>query len=49
MKTAYIVDVLRTPIGKYGGALASIRPDDLAATVIAGKGEPANQQEGAAA
>jgi len=34
MKTAYIVDVLRTPIGKYGGALASLRPDDLAAIVI---------------
>ncbi len=34
MKTAYIVDVLRTPIGKYGGTLASVRPDDLAATVI---------------
>lgn len=34
MKTAYIVDVLRTPIGKYSGALASIRPDDLAALVI---------------
>lgn len=34
MKTAYIVDILRTPIGKYGGALASVRPDDLAAHVI---------------
>jgi acetyl-CoA C-acetyltransferase len=34
MKTAYIVDILRTPIGRYGGALASVRPDDLAATVI---------------
>jgi 3-oxoadipyl-CoA thiolase len=34
MKSAYIVDILRTPIGKYGGALASIRPDDLAAHVI---------------
>ncbi len=34
MKTAYIVDALRTPIGKYGGTLASVRPDDLAATVI---------------
>lgn len=29
MKTAYIVDILRTPVGKYGGALASVRPDDL--------------------
>jgi len=34
MKTAYIVDIIRTPIGKYGGALASVRPDDLAAHVI---------------
>ncbi len=34
MKAAYIVDILRTPIGKYGGALASIRPDDLAALAI---------------
>lgn len=34
MKTAYIVDILRTPVGKYGGSLASIRPDDLAAHVI---------------
>jgi 3-oxoadipyl-CoA thiolase len=34
MKIAYIVDILRTPIGKYGGALASARPDDLAAHVI---------------
>lgn len=34
MKTAYILDILRTPIGKYGGSLASMRPDDLAAHVI---------------
>lgn len=34
MKAAYIVDILRTPIGKYGGALASVRPDDLLAFVI---------------
>lgn len=34
MKAAYILDILRTPVGKYGGALASIRPDDLAAFVI---------------
>ncbi|MCK6616945.1 MAG: acetyl-CoA C-acyltransferase [Cyclobacteriaceae bacterium] len=34
MKPSYIVDILRTPIGKYGGALASVRPDDLAAHVI---------------
>jgi 3-oxoadipyl-CoA thiolase len=34
MKTAYIVDIVRTPVGKYGGTLASVRPDDLAALVI---------------
>ncbi len=34
MKSAYILDILRTPIGKYGGALSSVRPDDLAALVI---------------
>ena len=36
MQTAYIVDIVRTPIGRYGGALASVRPDDLAAHVIKG-------------
>lgn len=34
MKAAYIVDILRTPVGKYGGALSRERPDDLAALVI---------------
>jgi 3-oxoadipyl-CoA thiolase len=34
MHTAYVIDAVRTPIGKYGGALASIRPDDLLAWVI---------------
>lgn len=34
MKTAFIVDIVRTPVGKYGGALAGIRPDDLAALAI---------------
>ena len=34
MKSAYILDVVRTPIGKYGGKLSSIRPDDLLAIVI---------------
>jgi 3-oxoadipyl-CoA thiolase len=32
---ALIIDALRTPIGRYGGALAGVRPDDLAAHVIA--------------
>ncbi|CAI8262796.1 MAG: acetyl-CoA C-acyltransferase [Bacteroidetes bacterium MED-G17] len=34
MQQAYIVDAVRTPVGKYGGALSSIRPDDLASLVI---------------
>src|SRR5436190_997321 len=34
MKTAFIIDILRTPIGKYAGALSTVRPDDLAAHVI---------------
>lgn len=34
MHTAYIIDAVRTPIGKYGGALATVRPDDLLAHVI---------------
>ncbi len=33
-KFAYIIDILRTPVGKYGGTLASMRPDDLASWVI---------------
>ncbi|MFJ9352982.1 thiolase family protein [Streptomyces mirabilis] len=34
MKDVYIVDAVRTPIGKYNGGLASVRPDDLAAHAI---------------
>ncbi|OUJ70223.1 thiolase family protein [Hymenobacter crusticola] len=34
MSTAYIVDAVRTPIGKFGGALSSVRPDDMAAHVL---------------
>ncbi|HXP23835.1 MAG TPA: 3-oxoadipyl-CoA thiolase [Candidatus Sulfotelmatobacter sp.] len=34
MTTAYICDAIRTPIGRYGGALASVRTDDLAAIPI---------------
>lgn len=30
----YVIDALRTPIGKFGGSLAGVRPDDLAAHVI---------------
>ena len=34
METVYIIDAVRTPIGKYGGALSGMRPDDLLANVI---------------
>jgi 3-oxoadipyl-CoA thiolase len=34
MKEAFVLDILRTPIGRYGGALSSVRPDDLVALVI---------------
>ncbi|MGO4382981.1 thiolase family protein [Specibacter sp. RAF43] len=35
MKQAYLYDALRTPFGKFGGGLAGVRPDDLAAHVLA--------------
>lgn len=35
MQEAFVVDSIRTPIGRFGGALAPVRPDDLAALVIA--------------
>ena len=34
LREAWIVDAVRTPIGRYGGALAAVRPDDLAALVL---------------
>lgn len=34
VRDVYVVDAVRTPIGKFGGALAGIRPDDLAAHVV---------------
>ncbi|GAA4390084.1 acetyl-CoA C-acyltransferase [Hymenobacter koreensis] len=34
MPEAYIVDAVRTPVGKFGGALSSVRPDDMAAHVL---------------
>ncbi len=34
MKEAWIVDAVRTPVGRHGGVLAPVRPDDLAARVI---------------
>ncbi|MBK7290630.1 MAG: acetyl-CoA C-acyltransferase [Chitinophagaceae bacterium] len=34
MKSVYIIDAVRTPIGRYGGVLSSVRPDDLLAYII---------------
>src|SRR6266852_5865242 len=34
MREAVIVEAVRTPLGRYGGALKEVRPDDLAALVI---------------
>lgn len=34
MSAAYIIDAVRTPFGRYGGALAGVRPDDLAAHAV---------------
>jgi 3-oxoadipyl-CoA thiolase len=34
LREAWIVDAVRTPFGRYGGALAGVRPDDLAAVVV---------------
>ncbi len=34
VRPVYVVDAVRTPIGKYAGGLANVRPDDLAAHVI---------------
>jgi 3-oxoadipyl-CoA thiolase len=34
LREAWIIEAVRTPIGRYGGALASVRPDDLAAAVL---------------
>jgi 3-oxoadipyl-CoA thiolase len=34
LRDAWVVEAVRTPIGRYGGALAAVRPDDLAAAAI---------------
>jgi 3-oxoadipyl-CoA thiolase len=47
LREAWIVDAVRTPIGRYGGALASVRPDDLAASVIAALVERTGIEPGA--
>jgi 3-oxoadipyl-CoA thiolase len=49
MPKAVILSAVRTPVGRYGGALAEVRPDDLAATAIAAaverSGVPAGEIE----
>jgi acetyl-CoA acetyltransferase family protein len=35
-RDVFVVDAIRTPVGRHGGALAAVRPDDLAATAITG-------------
>jgi 3-oxoadipyl-CoA thiolase len=34
MRRAVVIDAVRTPVGRYGGALSAVRPDDLSALVI---------------
>ncbi|MEP7229342.1 MAG: acetyl-CoA C-acyltransferase [Ginsengibacter sp.] len=34
METVYVIDALRTPVGRYSGSLSTVRPDDLLACVI---------------
>src|SRR3954453_1575649 len=34
MTASYVLDAVRTPFGRYGGALAGVRPDDLGAHVV---------------
>ncbi len=34
MEDVFVIDALRTPVGKFGGSLAGVRPDDLAAHII---------------
>jgi acetyl-CoA acetyltransferase family protein len=36
MSAAFLYDAVRSPVGRHGGALAGVRPDDLAATVVRG-------------
>ena len=35
-ESAYLLDAIRTPFGRYGGALAGVRPDDLASLALSG-------------
>src|ERR687898_2007251 len=46
MSRAVVLSAVRTPVGRYGGALSHIRPDDLAATAIAAAVERAGVEPG---
>src|ERR671929_370403 len=46
MSRAVVLSAVRTPVGRYGGALAGVRPDDLAATAIAAAVERAGVPSG---
>src|SRR6476620_8358054 len=46
MPRAVILSAVRTPVGRYGGGLAGVRPDDLAATAIAAAVERAGVPAG---
>ncbi|HEV2713493.1 MAG TPA: thiolase family protein [Gaiellaceae bacterium] len=46
MTRAVVLSAVRSPVGRYGGALAHVRPDDLAATVIAAAVERAGVEAG---
>jgi len=48
MNDVYVLDAVRTPIGRYNGALAGVRPDDLAAHVVRSLVERAPELEPAA-
>ncbi|MEU4576684.1 thiolase family protein [Nonomuraea sp. NPDC023979] len=44
MRTVYVVDAVRTPFGRYGGALSGVRPDDLAAHAVRALAERTGQE-----
>ncbi len=46
MTQAVILSAVRTPVGRYGGALSEVRPDDLAATAVAAAVERAGVEPG---
>ncbi len=40
MTESYLYAATRTPFGRFGGALAEVRPDDLAAVALTGRARP---------